>query len=169
MMWVNAVNTGLLDEWAKLQLQNCVENVPNCVDNVQNRVENVHNRVENVLNRVENVQNRVENVQNRVENVQIFWEDEPKLSVSASSWLQVEYSIVTNNKLKYTVFCLWQRPISQNTLFYFHLVADATFCPLENHNGFRSFQRSLIFFFFVFNSDEISHVLYCSYRADQGK
>ncbi len=67
MMWENAVNTGLLDEWAKLQ---------------------------NVQNRVENVQNHVENVQNRVENVQICWEYGPKLSVSASSWLQVEYSTV---------------------------------------------------------------------------
>jgi hypothetical protein len=33
-------------------------------------------------------------VQNRVENVQICWEDGPKLSVSASSWLQVESSTV---------------------------------------------------------------------------
>ncbi len=51
----------------------------------------MQNRVENVQNRVENVQNRAENVQNRIENVQICWEYGPKLSVSASSWLQVEY------------------------------------------------------------------------------
>ncbi len=51
----------------------------------------MENRVENVQTRLENVQNRVENVQNRVENVQICWEDGAKLSVSAPSWLQVEY------------------------------------------------------------------------------
>ncbi len=75
-MWENRWN-----EQNCKKAPNRVENVPNCVDNVQNRVENV--------------QNVVENVQNRVENVQIFWEDEPKLSFSASSWLQVEYSTGT--------------------------------------------------------------------------
>ncbi len=71
-------------------------NVPNFAENELNDKTGGHNykddvskrgehKLQNVQNRVKNVQNRVENVQNRVENVQIFWEDGPKLSVSAFS------------------------------------------------------------------------------------
>ncbi len=61
---------------------------------MENLVENVQTRVENVQTPLRKCAKPLRNVQNRVENVQIFWEDEPKLSVSAASGLQVEYSIV---------------------------------------------------------------------------